>query len=59
MDELLRFGKKVYELPPFETIIIYINGDKEGKPKDFACYVKNMWEVDYKNPKIVFKALKK
>lgn len=55
----LRFGKKVYELPPFETIIIHINGDKEGKPKDFACYVKNMWEVDYKNPKIVFKALKK
>lgn len=55
----LRFGKKTYELPPFETIIINISGDKEGKPKDFSCYVKNMWEVDYKNPKIIFKALKK
>lgn len=55
----LRFGKKTYELPPFETIIINISGDKEGKAKDFSCHVMNMWEVDYKHPKIVFEALTK
>jgi len=55
----LKFGKKTFEVPPFETIIINISGDKEGKPKDFSCHVMNMWEVDYKHPKIVFKALTK
>lgn len=55
----LRFGKKTFELPPFQTIIINISGDKEGKAKDFSCYVMNMWEVDYKHPKIVFEALTK
>lgn len=55
----LRFGKKTFELPPFQTIIINISGDKEGKAKDFSCYVMNMWEVDYKHPKIVFETLTK
>lgn len=55
----LRFGKKTFEVPPFETVIINISGDKDGNPKDFSCYVMNMWEVDYKHPKIVFKALTK
>ena len=38
----LRFGKKTFEVPPFETVIINISGDKDGNPKDFSCYVMNM-----------------
>lgn len=52
----LRVGKKVLELPPFQTITLSINKDKEGKDKDVAFYVANMWEAGYKNPKIVYKA---
>ena len=52
----LRMGKKVYELPAFQTITIYVAKDSSGKDKDVEFYVENMWEVDYNNPKIVFKA---
>ena len=52
----LRVGKSVMELPPFQTITISVGKDKEGKAKDVAFYVTNMWEVGYNNPKIVYKA---
>lgn len=52
----LRVGKSVYELPPFQTITISVGKNKEGKDKDLSFYVANMWEVGYKNPKIVYKA---
>ena len=55
----LRVGSKsIMELPPFQTITISMSKNKEGKDKDVAFYVTNMWEVGYKNPKIVYKAVK-
>ena len=52
----LRIGNKTFELPAFETTTINVGKDKNGKDKDVEFYVANMWEVDYKNPKIVYKA---
>ena len=52
----LRIGKGVHELPPFQTITISVGKDKDGKEKDVTFYVANMWEVGYKNPKIIYKA---
>ena len=52
----LRIGTKTFELPAFETTTINVSKDKNGKDKDVEFYVANMWEVDYKNPKIVYKA---
>ena len=52
----IRVGRKVLELPAFQTITISVSKSKEGKDKDVEFYVANMWEVGYKNPKIVFKA---
>ena len=52
----LRIGNKTFELPAFETTTINVGKDKSGKDKDVEFYVANMWEVDYKNPKIVYKA---
>ena len=49
-------GKKVLELPAFETITISVSKDKDGKDKDVEFLVANMWEVGYNNPKIIFKA---
>ncbi len=54
----LRVGRSIMELPPFQTITISVGKNKEGKNKDVAFYVTNMWEVGYKNPKIVYKAVK-
>ena len=54
----LRVGKSILELPPFQTITISVGKDKEGKEKDVVFHVANMWEVGYKNPKIVYKAAK-
>ena len=33
-----------------------VGKDKDGKHKDVVFHVANMWEVGYKNPKIVYKA---
>lgn len=52
----IRVGRKVLELPAFQTITISVSKDKSGNDKDVVFYVANMWEVGYKNPKIVFKA---
>lgn len=52
----IRVGRKVFELPAFQTITISVSKDKSGNDKDVVFYVTNMWEVGYKNPKIVFKA---
>ena len=52
----IRVGRKVFELPAFQTITISVSKDKSGNDKDVVFYVANMWEVGYKNPKIVFKA---
>ena len=52
----LRVGKKVLELPAFQTITFSVAKSKEGKDKDVEFYVANMWEVGYNNPKITFKA---
>ena len=52
----LRVGKSMMELPPFQTITISVGKDKDGKAKDVVFHVANMWEVGYKNPKIVYKA---
>ena len=54
----LRVGKSTMELPPFQTITITVGKDKDGKEKDVVFHVANMWEVGYKNPKIVYKAAK-
>ena len=51
----IRIGKRVLELPPFETITIPGGIDKDGNDLDIAFYVANMWEVGYKNPRITFK----
>ena len=52
----IRVGKKVLELPAFQTITFSVAKDKNGKDKDIELFVTNMWEVGYKNPKITFKA---
>ena len=52
----LRIGKKVFELPAFETITINVAKDSNGNDKDVEFYVANMWEADYNNPKIVYKS---
>ena len=52
----IRIGKKVMELPAFQTLTISVAKDKSGNDKDVEFYVANMWEADYKNPKIVYKA---
>ena len=52
----IRYGRKVYELPAFQTITLSVAKSKEGKDKNLEFSVANMWEVGYKNPKIVFKA---
>ena len=54
----LRVGKSTIELPPFQTVTINVGLDKDGKHKDVSFHVTNMWEVGYKNPKIVYKAAK-
>ena len=56
IDYTLKFGGKIMELPAFQTIIISVRRDKDGSDKDVELYVTNMWEVGYKNPKIVYKA---
>ena len=52
----IRIGRKVMELPAFQTLTISVAKDKSGNDKDVEFYVANMWEADYKNPKIVYKA---
>lgn len=52
----IRIGRRVLELPAFETITVSYSKSKEGKDRDVEFYVANMWEVGYKNPKITFKA---
>ena len=52
----LQMGKKLLELPAFQTITVTVSKSKDGKDKDVEFYVANMWEVGYNNPKIVFKA---
>ena len=59
IDYKLRVGNKIMELPAFQTITISVGRDKEGNDKDVTFQVVNMWEVGYKNPKIVFKAAAK
>lgn len=56
LDYKLRIGKKLLELPAFQTITFSVSKDKNGNDKDVEFYVANMWEVGYKNPKITFKA---
>ena len=59
IDYTLRMGKKEYKLPAFETTTLTIAQTNDGKDKDIVFYVANMWEVGYKNPKVVLKALAK
>ena len=59
LDYKIRVGKKELALPAFQTITISTAKDKNGNEKDLAFYVTNMWEVGYKNPKIVLKAIAK
>ena len=56
LDYKLRIGKKLLELPAFQTSTFSVSKDKNGNDKDVEFYVANMWEVGYKNPKITFKA---
>ena len=56
LDYKLRIGKKLLELPAFQTITFSVSKDKNGNDKDVEFYVANMWEVGYNNPKITFKA---
>jgi hypothetical protein len=55
----IKFGKYNLEIPPFQTITLGVGKGKDGKEKDLAFYVTNMWEAGYKNPKIVYKAMAK
>lgn len=55
----IRRGKSVVELPPFETITLSAGKNKEGAHNDLSFYVANMWEVDYKQVKIVYKSMAK
>ena len=55
----IKFGKYNLEIPPFQTITLGVSKGKDGKEKDLAFYVTNMWEAGYKNPKIVYKAMAK
>ena len=59
LDYKIRIGKRVYELPAFQTITISVSKNKDGQDKDITFSVTNMWEVGYKNPKIVLKATAK
>lgn len=59
LDYKIRVGKRVYELPAFQTITISVSKNKDGQDKDITFSVTNMWEVGYKNPKIVLKATAK
>ena len=59
LDYKIRIGKRVYELPAFQTITISVSKNKDGQDKDITFSVTNMWEVGYKNPKIVLKATTK
>lgn len=59
LDYKIRIGKRIYELPAFQTITISVSKDKDGQDKDITFSVTNMWEVGYKNPKIVLKATAK
>ena len=52
----IRVGRKVLELPAFQTITLSVAKSKDGQDRDVEFYVTNMWEVGYNNPKIVFKA---
>ena len=52
----IRIGKKLLELPAFQTITFSVGKDKNGNDKDVEFYVANMWEVGYKNPKIIYNA---
>lgn len=59
LDYKIRIGKRIYELPAFQTITISVSKNKDGQDKDITFSVTNMWEVGYKNPKIVLKATAK
>lgn len=59
IDYTLKFGRNEYKLPAFQTITTNVSKTKDGKDKDIVFTVANMWEVDYKNPKIVLKATAK
>ena len=59
LDYKIRVGKRIYELPAFQTITISVSKNKDGQDKDITFSVTNMWEVGYKNPKIVLKATAK
>lgn len=59
LDYKIRVGKRVYELPAFQTITISVSKNKDGQDKDITFSVTNMWEGGYKNPKIVLKATAK
>ena len=59
IDYTLRVGGKTMELPAFQTIIISVRREKDGSDKDVEIQVENMWEVGYKNPKIVYKGASK
>jgi hypothetical protein len=56
IDYKIHIGKKLFELPAFQTITVTIAKDKDGRDNDIEFYVANMWEVGYNNPKIVLKA---
>ena len=55
----LQYGKRVYNLAPFETITISVGKDKSGADKDIVFTVNNMWKVGYEHPKITLPAIKK
>jgi hypothetical protein len=55
----LQYGKRVYNLAPFETITISGSKDKNGADKDIVFIVNNMWKVGYEHPKITLPAIKK
>ena len=55
----LQYGKRVYNLAPFETITLSVSKDKSGADKDLVVVVNNMWKVGYEHPQITFKALSK
>lgn len=56
IDYTLKFGRNEYKLPAFQTITTTVSKGKDGSDKDIVFHVANMWEVDYKNPKIVLRA---
>jgi len=56
IDYTLKFGRNEYKLPAFQTITTTVSKGNDGSDKDIVFHVANMWEVDYKNPKIVLRA---